>query len=144
MEAVTQEQAIRNPQGIQAGGLAISYEWIAYGLLLVLAVWLRVAELDTVPLASAEATQALATWRALHPALPGAAIVPESPLLFALHGLSFSTLGASEFSARIFTALAGAFLVVAPALFREVLGWSRAYLFSLILRHYSVISWVFL
>ena len=130
--AQDQTQAVVE-QGAEPGAVAISYEWIAYGLLFALGLWLRVAELDSVPLSADEATQALAAWRALNPALAGTTIVPESPLLFMLHGLSFSTLGASAFSARIFTALAGALLVILPLLFRDVLGRGRAFLFSFVL-----------
>ena len=130
MQAAMQNQM---QQSATARGLSISYAWIAYGFLLALALWLRIAELDTIALSGDEARQALAAWRALYPALPGTPIVPESPLLFALHGVSFSILGASEFSTRIFTALAGALLVVMPVLFRDILGRARAFLFSLIL-----------
>lgn len=136
MQAVTQESyqdTTEDGGQAQGQGLVISYEVIAYALLIALSLWLRVAELDTVPLSSREATQALAAWRAINPELPGAAIVPQSPLLFTLHGLSFSIFGASEFSVRILTALAGALLVVSPLLFREVLGQGRAFLFSLLL-----------
>jgi hypothetical protein len=113
--------------------LAVPVEWIAYAILIFLSLWLRVAELDTVPLSGHEATQNLAAWRVLHPALPGSVIVPESPLLFLLHGIAFTTLGGTEFAARIFTALAGAALALSPLLFRDVLGRGRAFLISLLL-----------
>lgn len=130
MQAVTEHQ---EPIYEQTGGMAISLEWVAYTVLTVLSLWLRVADLHSVPLSSDEAAQALAAWRALHPDLPGAALVPSSPLLFLLHGIGFTALGASEFSSRIFTALAGVLLVISPLLFRDLLGRGRAFAISLML-----------
>ncbi len=118
---------------IESNSLTITYEGVAYALLIALALWLRVAELDTVPLSQPEAQQAVAAWRTLHPDMPGSAVIPESPLLLTLHLLTFSLLGASEFSVRILTALAGALLVAIPVLFRDLLGRAQAFLMSLIL-----------
>ncbi|MBZ0293587.1 MAG: hypothetical protein K8L99_13550 [Anaerolineae bacterium] len=128
MQSVVQEQ----PQ-IQSRGLAISLEWVAYALILVLALVLRFAELDTVPLTAHESQQALAAWRMLNTNIPGGTIVPESPLLFLLHSLGFATLGASETSARLWTAFAGVFLVMSPLLFRDLLGGTRTLLLSILL-----------
>ncbi|MBZ0298155.1 MAG: hypothetical protein K8J31_00330, partial [Anaerolineae bacterium] len=100
MQAVTDSYT---PAPTRPGALALSYEWIAYGMLIALALALRIAELDSIPLTNREAAQALAAWRALHPALPGSVIVPESPLLFLLHGFGFSIFGGTEFAARLFT-----------------------------------------
>jgi 4-amino-4-deoxy-L-arabinose transferase-like glycosyltransferase len=130
MEMTTQSQQAAESETVS---LALPFEWIAYAILIALSLWLRVAELDVVPLTGHEATQALAAWRALHPALPGSAIVAESPLLFLLHGIGFTALGGTEFAARIFTALAGAGLALSPLLFRDVLGRGRAFLISLVL-----------
>ncbi|MBL8156489.1 MAG: glycosyltransferase family 39 protein [Anaerolineae bacterium] len=112
---------------------SLSGEVLAYIALVVLALVLRIAQLDVVPMTPNEARQALAAWRVVYPDAAGAAIVPDSPLLFALHTLGFSLLGASEFSARIFTALAGIGLALSPLLFRDFLGRARAFLFSLLL-----------
>lgn len=128
MQIVTQPSA-----ETRSAPLAVPVEWIVYAVLIALSLWLRVAELDTVPLSGTEATQNLAAWRALHPLLPGSVIVPESPLLFLLHGLAFSTLGGTEFAGRIFTALAGVALAASPLLFRDVLGRGRAFLMSVLL-----------
>jgi predicted membrane-bound mannosyltransferase len=130
MQTMTQSQSVTPTR---SSGLVISYEWAAYAVLIALSLWLRVAELDVVPMSGGEATQALAAWRALHPHLPGALIVPDSPLLFFLHTVGFSFLGGTEFAARIFTALAGAALILSPLLFRDVLGAGRAFLTSLLL-----------
>lgn len=108
-------------------------EIVVYALLVFLALVMRVAELDTVPLSEAEARQALAAWRWVEPDAPGGDVAPNSPLLFALHSFSFSTIGANEFTARIFTVLAGVALILSPLLFRDWLGRTRTLLLSLIL-----------
>lgn len=128
MQSVAQEQT-----QVRGVGLAISLEWVAYALILVLALVLRVAELNTVPLTTYESQQALAAWRVVNPDMPGGTIVPESPLLFLLHSVGFATFVASESSARIWTALAGVFLVMSPLLFRALLGPTRTLLLSILL-----------
>jgi hypothetical protein len=47
--------------------------------------------------------------------------------------MAFSLLGGSELSARAFTALAGAGLVISPLLFRGLIGRARAFLFTTLL-----------
>jgi hypothetical protein len=111
----------------------ISVEFIAYLLLVLLALVFRFAELDVVPLTNAEAREALAAWRVVHPEAAGSIIVSQSPLLFLLHTMSFSLLGGTELSLRALTALAGAGLIVSPLLFRELIGRARAFLFSVLL-----------
>lgn len=111
----------------------ITLEAVLYLALIILALVMRFAELDSVPLTSYEARQALSAWRVVYPEAPGTDIVPESPLLFLLHRISFSTLGASEFSARLWTAIAGATLAFTPLLFRDLLGRGRAFAFCLLL-----------
>jgi len=111
----------------------ISLEFIAYAVLILLAVVLRIAQLDAVPLTNAEARGALAAWRAVQPDVPGSTIPFESPLLFFLHSLSFSVLGASEFSARIWTVLGSVGLILSPLLFRDLLGRGRTLIFSVLL-----------
>lgn len=113
--------------------VAVRLEVIAYIALLALALLLRLAELDTVPLSAAEAHNALAAQRLVQPGAPGASAAPPSALLFGAQALTFSLLGASAFTARLLTALAGALLVLAPLLFRRLLGPARAFMFSLLL-----------
>jgi len=73
-------------------------ETVAYALLIVFAIVLRLAEVDTVPLREYEARQALAAWRVVQP-IPGLEpIAPQSSLLFTGHVIAFTLLGASEFS----------------------------------------------
>lgn len=113
--------------------LAIRGEVIVYLAIALLALVLRIAQLDVVPLSIHEARQALAAWRVVYPQAAGSLIVPESPLLFALHSLAYSVLGANEFSTRIFTALAGMLLALSPLLFSRLLGKTRTLVLVLLL-----------
>lgn len=117
----------------KAKGFAISYELIAYVLLAVVALVLRLAELDTVPLSAPEAHNALSAWRAISPEAAGAGYTPTSQIVFLAQTLAFSLFGASEFSARFLTALAGGVLVLTPSLFRDTLGAGRALALSILL-----------
>ncbi|MEO8606747.1 MAG: glycosyltransferase family 39 protein [Chloroflexota bacterium] len=127
------EETLPQDTPSQTGGAVISIEFVAYALLILLALVLRFAQLDAVPLTNAEARQALAAWRVVQPNVPGSPILPESPLLFLLHSLSFTVLGGSEFSARLWTALGGIGLILAPLLFRKLLGRGRAFILSVLL-----------
>ncbi|MCB9457245.1 MAG: hypothetical protein H6671_14770 [Anaerolineaceae bacterium] len=111
----------------------LTLETMVYAVMLVLALVLRLAELDTVPLTTPEVRQALSAWRAVSPGAAGLPITPESPLLFALHSLVFATMGASEFTARVGTVLASVLLVMSPVLFRDLLGRGRSLLASVVL-----------
>ena len=57
---------------------------------------------------------------------PGAFVPSSSPLTYLSQLASFSLLGASEFTARIGTAIAGIALAFTPLLFREILGKTRS------------------
>jgi predicted membrane-bound mannosyltransferase len=119
--------------GVTSRSLVIRREALAYLALALLALVLRLAQLDVVPLSSGEARQALAAWRTVFSEAAGSPIVPESPLLYMLHGLSFSVLGPSEFSARALTVLAGIALMFSPLLFRAMFGQTRTFVFCLLL-----------
>ncbi len=112
---------------------AVRLETVAYIALLALGLILRLAELDVVPLSAAEAREALAAQRAVAVGAPGQGIVPQSALLFALQAATFSLLGASEFAARLLTAVAGALLVLTPLLFRRLLSPARTLALSALL-----------
>lgn len=96
-----------------------TWETAAYGLLLALALLLRLVDLDSYPLNAAEAGRALNAWQLARGAAPD---IVGSPLL--LHGtaLSFFLFSANDFTARLFPALFGAALVLVPALWRGYLG----------------------
>jgi hypothetical protein len=118
---------------MRTSGLSIPVEAMAYLAIIIFALVLRIAQLDSVPMGANEARQALAAWRVVNAEAPGALIVPESPLLFTLHSLSFSVLGAHEFSSRILTVLAGVGLLLTPLLFRFVLGSVRTFVLVVML-----------
>lgn len=111
----------------------VRLETAAYIALAALALILRLAELDVVPLSAAEAREALAAQRAVAVVAPGEGIVPQSALLFAVQAASFSLLGASEFTVRLATAVAGALLVLTPLLFRRLLNPTRTLALSALL-----------
>jgi hypothetical protein len=115
------------------GQVVITLEWIAYLAVAVMALVLRLAELDTVPLTHGEAREALAAWRAVTPSAAGDPIMASSALNFAAQSLAFATLGGNEIAARLGTVLAGVAVVLLPALFRDLLGVTRALIFSLLL-----------
>ncbi|MEP7293419.1 MAG: glycosyltransferase family 39 protein, partial [Chloroflexota bacterium] len=117
----------------RAQPIRISLEAVAYLAILVFALVLRLAELDTTPLMPGETHNALAAWRVIMPNAPGEQLIATSPLLFALQSLSFSLFGASEFTARLATVIAGVALVLSPLLFRSLLGSGRAFLLSVLL-----------
>ncbi len=105
---------------------AIPFPWLTleialWGLLLALALGLRLLRLDAAPLNAAEARGALAAWRFADG--QGAPLGGDySPALFSGQWFAFLMLGASDQVARLWPALAGAGLVLAPALLRKQLG----------------------
>ncbi len=111
----------------------LPWEWVVYVALAGLALLLFSSELHLVPLSADEARQALTAWRFVDATAPGVDAVPASPLLFFAQSTTFALFGGGEGYARIATALAGAALVLAPALLRGSLGASRALLLSALL-----------
>lgn len=112
---------------------AIRVEYAAYAVLIAVAVLLRLAELDTVPLRDVETRQALAAWRVTSPIVAGDTMVANSPIQFWGQVGTFTMMGSTEFAARIFTALGGVLLTLTPLVFRSKIGLSRAFFFSLFL-----------
>ena len=111
----------------------LTWELAAYIALAILALVLRLAELDNVPVATAEAGRALAAWRHVSASAPGVDLLTDSPLLFAAQSFSFTLIGGTEFAARILTALAGVAIVLSPVLFRRLLGATQTLIISLLL-----------
>lgn len=112
---------------------ALTWEWLVYLALIGAALALRLGGLGDAPMSITEIPQALAAWRAVTPQAPGDALLTSSPLLLLVQGASFTSLGGSEFAARLVIAVLGSVLVAAPLLFRRQLGVSVAFLFSLLL-----------
>jgi hypothetical protein len=111
----------------------LTWEMIAYAVIAGVAALFFLAVLGDTALTTDEASAALAAWRFVDPAAPGADRTPPSLMVFFAQSVSFALLGASEATARLGTALAGVLLVLAPALFRRVLGIERALLLSALL-----------
>lgn len=130
MEAVNQEQNIQDSSQV---GLKISLEWVAYALLILVALALRLASLGDVPMTDVEATQALSAYHSMDVNAVGNPQAASSPVLYWLQLASFSIFGGSEFASRLPIALAGVVLLLMPLLFREKFGAEKTFLFSLIL-----------
>lgn len=134
MEA-TREQ-VENPTTFAAEPFAksgVTVEWLAYIGLAILALVLRVAELDSLPLNDVEARHALHAWHSIEDNAPGSHLASNSPLAHIGQLIGFSLLGANAFSARLFPMLAGWLLTLAPLLFRDALGRTRAFVWACLL-----------
>ena len=112
---------------------SVSVEYLAYICLAILALVLRVADLDSLPLNDAEARQALHAWHSINDNVPGSYVSSGSPLVHISQLISFSLLGAKAFSARLLPMLAGWLLTLTPLLFRDVLGRTRAFVWACLL-----------
>jgi hypothetical protein len=97
----------------------LNVENTLYGVILVLALALRVGGLQIRIMGETEAHQALQAW---HLVQGGALQSGYSPLLLSGQALLFTLFGASDTMARLLPALAGSGLVVLPALLRAHLG----------------------
>ena len=105
---------------------SLSLEVVLYGLVVLLAVWLRFAQLDLYPLTDREAEHALA-------ATTSAESRSESSAHQALTSLAFTFRGESDSAARWAPALAGVLLVLTPVLLRNQIGRGPAFLSTLLL-----------
>ncbi len=117
----------------QPAAISVRAEWLAYAALMLLSLVIRVSALGSVPLNDYEAQQSLHAWHTVEEDAPGAYVPSHNPLTYSFQLLTFSTLGASAFSARIAVALAGVALSLCPLLFRENLGATRVFIWSLLL-----------
>lgn len=91
--------------------------WIVIGLT---ALVMRVSRLGAAPLDTEEAQGAMMAWRAVSG--QGLPLVDYNPFLLAGNGLLFMLFGASDALARLWPALFGTLLALAPVLFRRPLG----------------------
>ncbi len=119
--------------------LRVSYEVLAYALLILIALVLRVAEIDTVPMSDREAPHALAAWHVVYPDSPGNPPVANSPITFWLQIITFTLLPGNEFSARLPGIIGGMILMLMPLLFRQKIGREAAFLWSLLLMTSTVV-----
>jgi hypothetical protein len=101
--------------------IAVSVETVAYLVILILALTLRVIRLGNLPLGTLEAQQALAARAFYEPDSPSIGMI-QSPISYVGMVLAFGLMGASDTSARMLPMLAGLALVFTPLLFRARLG----------------------
>ncbi len=113
--------------------VTVSLEWVAYAALIALALILRLAELDRVPMDRQEITQALSAYRAVTPGVTIEAALTSSPFMEALQSISFGILGGSELAARLMTVFGSIGLILSPLLFRALLGRGRTLILSILL-----------
>ncbi|MGH2522789.1 MAG: hypothetical protein ACRDH2_09840, partial [Anaerolineales bacterium] len=99
-----------------------------YLALFVLALALRLYQLNAHPLTDAEAREALPIYRLIRG--QAGTLLPHSPAYFFFTYFAFLILGASDATARVAPALFGAGLVFVPALFGDRLGRAGALLTS--------------
>lgn len=109
---------------------AVTLESAAYVILFIVALLLRVVNLDAHPLAPAEAQTAAAAWAFLNGSSVGAY---TSPLLFTLDWVSFLLFGAFDLTARMIPAILGTGIVLVPLLARSALGKTGAFIAALLL-----------
>lgn len=130
MQAVVNQSSTENATSQQ---WTISIEVLAYIALAIFALLFRIAELDAVPLSDYEAQQALHAWHTVTPSASGEYVISSSPITYVLQVFSYSTLGASEFTARFGAVIAGMLLSLTPILFREQMGRTRAFIWAVLL-----------
>lgn len=132
MQAVAQQETTitDSPNTMR---LTLSYQWLIVAMLVVFSAIFHVAGIDEFPLSDTEAYQALSAWRSVMPNVTGDPLLADSPMVWWSQKIAFSLLGGSEFSSRIFTALAGILLSISPLFFMPLLGKSRAYISAILL-----------
>ena len=99
----------------------LTVETALWGLVLFVALGLRLLRLGAAPLDASEARGALAAWRFVGGEGVQAG-TDYSPILFFSQWFTFLFFGANDLAARILPALAGTALVLSPALLRRYLG----------------------
>ncbi|MCA9912495.1 MAG: glycosyltransferase family 39 protein, partial [Anaerolineae bacterium] len=130
MQAVNATQATTQEETTTR--IVVSLEFVAVLALILLALLLRVADLDIVPMTEAEAVQALPAYHFVHPEAPGDPLPASSPIVFWLQAISFTLFGGGELAARLPGVIGGVLLVVVPLLFRENIGRNGALWLSLL------------
>jgi len=109
----------------------LTVEIVLYSLAFLLALSLRLLNLGAAPLSDQEAGWALQALQIARPEIAAASQGSGAqPAYIILTGLTFIFLGANDFLARFWPALAGALLVWAPYCFRRDLGRSAAVLLA--------------
>jgi uncharacterized protein (TIGR03663 family) len=98
----------------------VTYEWALWVLVALLALAMRLAQLDVAPLTGPEAREAMLAWRAATGA--GRPLGDYNPVLLAGNSLLFALFGGGDGVARLLPVLFGTGLALTPALFGRHLG----------------------
>lgn len=98
----------------------ITVEVVLWGCIGVIALVLRLANLDAAPLAVHESREAVLAWRAV--TVQGMPDVGYSPFLFVANALLFALCGAGDALARLWPVLFGSALALTPLFFRQRIG----------------------
>ena len=102
------------------GGLTtVNLETLAWLAVALVSVGARLISLDGNPLQPSETSLAMNSWRIFH---GGDVMVGPSPLLTYANVVIFLTLGATDASARVLSAVCGVLVALSPWLLREHLG----------------------
>lgn len=113
--------------------LQISLEALVYLAIFMLALGLRLAQLDDAPLSATQAHEAIAALHRIDPAMTENPAIARNPLMALTNQVLFFLLSANNFTARVSTALVGTLLVVGAWLWRDRLGPTAAILMALFL-----------
>ncbi|HLF28855.1 MAG TPA: glycosyltransferase family 39 protein [Anaerolineae bacterium] len=100
----------------QATSTVITVEMMLYAGVFGLALFLRLFRLGLTPLSESEAAQALAALRG------GVLPAGGSPMLYSINSFLAAVFSTTDTLVRLTPALAGSLIVLAPALFRDLLG----------------------
>lgn len=106
------------------------YEPLLYGLVLLLALLVRIANLGAIPLSDYEAGWALQSLDSLH---SQQVLVGPQPAYVQITTLLFFVFGQGNLIARLFPALLGSLVVIVPLFFRNRLGQIPALILALAL-----------
>ncbi len=101
---------------------ALNWEWIAYGLLLALAVLTRFLELGARVMSHDESLHTYYSWRLFEFGEFSHTPLMHGPLLFHMTAFFYYLFGDSDFTARMYPAVLGVLIVLFPILYRRWLG----------------------
>ncbi len=110
---------------------ALNWEWIAYGVLFVLAVLTRFLALGARVMSHDESLHTYYSWRLFEFGEFSHTPLMHGPLLFHMTAFFYYLFGDSDFTARLYPAVLGVLIVLFPILFRRWLGRSGALIAAL-------------
>ena len=128
---VAKRTSERTRQTVRPSSLTV--EVALYFIIALMAVGLRLYNLDGRPMQAGEAAQALMAWRSAQGLPLDSALAQSSPILFTSNMLFFALFGGNDFLARLVPALGGALLAIGPYFLRQRLGRMGALAASLLL-----------